>query len=432
MSDLFDYLIQPDVDHSERLTSKPVYINKNRFKKYKQCVGYEYHRQKIFTGFGISTTLFTKYVYLFYNDGDPKACRVHGTLRGIHSREYINLDKERIYRRYQHAPKKIKDLVNQYNLKHFDIIRPHDVKRLWAVKYDHITLDEVESIQRIDLDNDELVLERYQPTFVRMCLDASTNDIKSVINADKNELNRYGAQALLACATHNRIQVIHLLLGHGVYIGSYNEKYQNIFHIATKQVLSSLKGLEVDYMVINAVDRDDKTPKDVQGSMPFEDAKHFFEINHSYMESQLRKHYGKFAIEEICKQGQLKHFQCFVDGDSSYLDQPLSYGKTPLMFAILHRHIDLVEYILSNDVDISVCDQVGRNAIDYMLDEYDPEIFTCMIPYVRKKDINIKNIIENIENNDEIEDKIEVLTKIFSIFKKRYTLNATYKTNLLF
>ena len=130
MSDLFDYLIQPDVDHSERLTSKPVYINKNRFKKYKQCVGYEYHRQKIFTGFGISTTLFTKYVYLFYNDGDPKACRVHGTLRGIHSHEYINLDKERIYRRYQHVPKKIKDLVNQYNLKHFDIIRPRDVKRL--------------------------------------------------------------------------------------------------------------------------------------------------------------------------------------------------------------------------------------------------------------------------------------------------------------
>lgn len=433
MYDLFDDLIRPDEFCSSRLTDMPVYMKSKRFKIYQHRVGYEYHQKKIFTGFGISTTIFTKYVYLFYNDNDPKACRVHGTLRGIHNIEYINLDKERIYRRYKLQPKKIKDLVKQYNIKHYDVIKPSDVKRLWTSKYEEITPNQVQYIQRVDINNDELVLVQYQPTFVRMCLDASSNDIVCVIQADKNELNQYGGQALLACAKHNRIEAIHTLLDHGVYIGSYDDKYQNIFHVATKQVLNSLKGLQVDYMVINAVDRDDKTPKDVQGSLPFEDAKHFFEINDSYMERQLRRHYGKYTIEEICKQGQLKHFQCFVNNDSTYLHAPLQYRRTPLMISILHGHLDLVNYIINKHVDITTQDAIGRNAIDYMLDEYQPQIVECILPCIEKKDIDIKKVIENIENNSEIENKIDVLCSVLCILKSPgQELNETFESTLLF
>ena len=71
-------------------------------------------------------------------------------------------------------------------------------------------------------------------------------------------------------------------------------------------------------------------------------------------------------------------------------------------------------------------------SIDFMLDEYQPQIVECILPCI-EKDIDIKKVIENIENNSEIENKIDVLCSVLCILKSPgQGFHDTFESTLLF
>lgn len=219
---------------------------------------------------------------------------------------------------------------------------------------------------------------------------ASYHGYKNIIqillkkDADLNLQNKKGDTALMKAAYGNHFEVVKLLVENGAKLNiTSKDNYSALAFSMSKN------NKEMTKYLINA--GENKIPLKAKELNPM--------------------------LLNVCKKGDIELVQLFIDNgaDKNYIDESIvGAGNTPLMLASTNNHLDIIEVLIKNDVNLNLQNDYGIT----------PLWSASMHGHI---DV-VKLLLENGANpNIQIgEDK---MTALFSVAGKRFDENDIYVTN---
>ena len=228
----------------------------------------------------------------------------------------------------------------------------------------------------------------YQMPLHKAAAEADLERVKSLISggAEVNAESNEGWTALHRAAVYGHAEVVRFLLGHGAEVNTVNRWGWMPLHSAAlyghKAVAELLlaNGADISartpsgetplqitigrgYKEIADLLRTHEAKEDNSGHTPIDMARRG---GHSEIAEFLQARAAEISIHGAASQGNMARIEYLLK-NGTYLNSRDEDSRTPLIRAVMARHIDVVKFLIEAGADVNLSDKVGFTPLTYAL-----------------------------------------------------------------